>query len=133
MFISSCHLLLINKYYSPQYSVTDAECRKYVFHICQLIAQHSDAGRQALIDAKILPELSCLASSRIVTEVISACKVLKALAHTGTFGQDIISAGLQTSMEHITRYDSFDNFWIFCNFLTSRQSIPKIDSPDQGR
>lgn len=100
-------LLLGNEFYSPRYSVTESECKKYIFHICQLIAQHSDAGRQALINAQILPELSCLASSQIAIEVISACKVLKALAHTGTFRQDIISAGLKTSMEHITRYDSF--------------------------
>lgn len=31
-----------------------------------------------------------------------SCKILKALVHTGTFRQDIINAGLQKSMEHIT-------------------------------
>jgi len=77
--------------------------------ICQLIAQQSDAGRQALIDAKVLVELSRLIRSPIALEVISACKILKSLAHTGTFRQNIISAELETSIKHITRYDSFDN------------------------
>jgi hypothetical protein len=76
-----------------------------VFEICQLIAQKSDDGRQALVDANVLPELSILASSQIATEVVSACKILKALAHSGICRNAIISAGLKKVMENITRYD----------------------------
>ena len=90
---------------SPRQSITDVECRKYVFEICQLIAQKSDDGRQALVDAKVLQELSYLANSQTALEVISACKILKALAHTGTFRDAIISAGLKKAMENITRYN----------------------------
>jgi hypothetical protein len=55
------------------------------------------------MDANVLPELSNLANSHIAVEVISACKILKALAHSGTFREAIISAGLKREMEHITR------------------------------
>ena len=85
------------------------KCRGYVFEICEIIAQKSDSGRQALIDAEVLPELSSLAISQKVTEVLGACKILKALAHTGTFTNDIISAGLKDVMKGITRYK-------FCTF-----------------
>ena len=74
-----------------------------MFDICSLTAQTSDAGREALMDANVLPELSNLANSAIAVEVISACKILKALAHSGTFREAIISAGLKREMEHITR------------------------------
>ena len=94
---------------SPRHSITDEECRICVFDICQLIAQKSDDGRRALVDADILPELSLLASSQKVIEVVSACKILRALAHTGTFRNAIISAGLKKTMENITRY-SFSTF-----------------------
>lgn len=87
--------------------MTDTECKDYVFRTCRLIAQNSDPGRKALIDAGILPHLSILASSQIPLEVVSACQILKALAHTGTFRQNIISAGLKASMEHITRLAPF--------------------------
>lgn len=76
-----------------------------MFEICQLIAQKSDDGRQALVDANVLPELTILASSQTAIEVISACKILKALAHSGTFRNAIISAGLKKAMENITRYN----------------------------
>ena len=76
-----------------------------MFDICQLIAQKSDDGRQALVDEDILPELLYLANSRKAVEVVSACKILKALAHTGTFRNAIITAGLKKSMESITRYN----------------------------
>lgn len=100
---------------SPRHSITNMEFRKYVFSICQLLAQTSDAGRQALIDAEVLPALSFLATSHIAMEVVSACKILKALAHSGTFRNAIISANLKAAMEGITRY----NFGV----LTSRQYL----------
>jgi len=43
-----------------------------------------------------------LVSSRKAIEVVSAYKILKALAHTGTFRNAIISAGLKKAMENIT-------------------------------
>ena len=76
-----------------------------MFNICELIAQKSDEGRQALVDADILPELSHLSSSQKAIEVVSACKILKALAYSGTFRNTIITAGLEKAMEDITRYD----------------------------
>ena len=100
---------------SPRHSITDEECRKCVFEICQLIAQKSDEGRQALVNAGILPELSHLASCHKVLEVVNACKILKALAHTGTFRNTIISAGLKKAMENITRY----NFSAFSSLTIS--------------
>ncbi|KDR80999.1 hypothetical protein GALMADRAFT_222596 [Galerina marginata CBS 339.88] len=100
--IKSGIVLYMVKWLSPKYSVTDIECKTYVFQICQGIAQKSDTGRRALIEAGILPELSSLASSRMAPEVINACNILKALAHTRVFTHDIISAGLKTSMENIT-------------------------------
>jgi len=87
---------------SPRHSITDEACKKFVFEICQLIAQKSDDGRQALVDANVVPELSILASSQTAIEVVSACKILKALAHSGKFGNFIISAGLKKVMENIT-------------------------------
>ena len=87
-----------------------------MFEICQLIAQKSDDGRQALVDADILPQLSShLASNQKANEVVSACKILKALAHTGTFRNAIVSAGLKKVMENITRY----NFGAFSSFTSS--------------
>ena len=83
-----------------------------MFDICQLIAQKSDDGRRALVDADVLLELSYLASSQKAIEVVGACKILKALAHTGTFGNAIISAGLKKTMENITRY----NFGSFSSY-----------------
>lgn len=97
------------------------KCRGYVFEICEIIAQKSDPGRQALIEAKVLPELSSLATSQKAIEVISACKILKALAHTGTFRKDIISAGLKDVMKGITRYN-------FCAF-TRLQFLMSFASP----
>ena len=90
-------------------------CRKNVFEICEIIAQKSDPGREALINANILPGLSHLATSQKFIEVISACRILKALAHTGTFRSNIISAGLKDVMKGITKYN-------FCAF-TRRQHL----------
>ena len=73
-------------------------------------------GREALIHAKVLPELSSLTNSDVAIEVISACKILKALAHSGTFRDTIISAGLKREMERITRYN-------LGAFSTSRQYL----------
>jgi hypothetical protein len=92
-------------FWSPRHSVTDVECKECVFNICQEIAQQSDDGRKALVDAGVLRELLYLATSQIATEVISACKILKALAHTGTFANDIKLAGLKDAMKYITRYN----------------------------
>ena len=93
---------LINEY-SPRYTVTDTDCKKYGLDICRIIAGHSDVGRDALIKARILPELMHLSSSQTAYEVIESCKILKALVHTGTYRQHIIAAGLQKSMAHIAR------------------------------
>ena len=90
---------------SRRHSITDEKCKKYVFNICQLIAQNSDDGRQALDNADILAELHYLVSSQKAIEVISACKILKALAHTGTFRKAIITAGFKEAMGDITRYN----------------------------
>lgn len=90
--------------WSPRHSVTDNECKKLVFEVCQELAQKSDDGRKALVDAEVLPVLLSLSSSPILFEVIGACKILKALAHTGTFTTDIVSARLKDAMESITRY-----------------------------
>ena len=90
-----------------------------MFEICQLIAQKSDDGRKELLDADILPELSYLASSQKAIEVLSACKILKALAHSGTFRNAIITAGLKKSMENITRYN-------FSAFSTSSLTISDV-------
>ena len=90
--------------WSPRHSVTAMECRNLVFDICQELAQQSDDGRKALVDGGVLLELSDLATSQIAIEVISACKIIKALAHTGTFANVIISAGLKDVMDSITRY-----------------------------
>ena len=90
---------------SPRQSITDEKCRIYLFHICQFIAQKSDEGRKALVDADILSELLYLANSQKAIEVISACKILKALAHSGTFRNNIIKAGLKKAMKNITRYN----------------------------
>lgn len=90
---------------SPQHSITDMKCKECVFDICQEIAQQSDNGRKALVEAGVLPQLSRLATSSLAIEVISACKILKALAHSGTFVNDIISADLKLAMKSITRYN----------------------------
>ena len=76
-----------------------------MFDICQIIAQESDDGRRSLVDADILPELSHLASSEKFIEVVSACRILRALAYSGTFRNIIITAGLEKFMEDITRYN----------------------------
>ena len=54
--------------------------------------------------ADVLAELSYLVSSQKAIEVIRSCRILKALAHTGTFRNAIITAGLKKAMENITRY-----------------------------
>lgn len=87
-----------------------------MFRICELIAQRShDFGRRALIDAGILPELSYLASSQKSFEVVSACRILKALAYSGNFRNAIITAGLKKAMEDITRC----NFCAFSSLTIS--------------
>lgn len=90
--------------FSPQHSITNTKCREPVFQICQLIAQNSDPGRKALIDENILPVLQCLATDHIASNVISGCQLLNALAHTGTYRQEIIDAGVKNVMQQITRY-----------------------------
>ncbi|RDB26380.1 hypothetical protein Hypma_006519 [Hypsizygus marmoreus] len=90
------------KWLSPRHSITDPECKQSVFHIGHLIAQSSDAGRKALIEEKILGALLELTKSRVASHVVHACQILKALAHSGSHRQDIVSAGLKDAMEHIT-------------------------------
>jgi hypothetical protein len=89
---------------SPQHSITDTKCKELVFQICQLIAKNSDPGRKALIEENILPILRHLAINHIASNVISACELLNALAHTGTYRREIIAAGVKTVMQQITRY-----------------------------
>ncbi|KAG6832805.1 hypothetical protein H0H92_009424 [Tricholoma furcatifolium] len=90
------------RWLSPRHSITDMECRHCVFNICEMIAQQSDAGRKALIEEKILLVLSHLATSRVTVEVVSACKILRALAHSGTFESEIISSGMRKTLKRIT-------------------------------
>jgi hypothetical protein len=89
---------------SPQHSITDVKCRQSVFQICEQIAQKSDSGRQALIDSQILPVLLRLTANHIGSNVVNACKILGALAHSGTYRQTLIEAGVKKAMEQITRY-----------------------------
>ena len=89
---------------SPQHSNLDMRCRSFTFDICQTIAQNSDAGRRALIDNNVLPLLVRLSADGLAINVIGACKLLHALAHSGTFRTDILSAGVKPAMERITRY-----------------------------
>ena len=109
---------------SPRRSITDEDCRKFVLEICQLIAQKSDDGRRALMDAKILPELSYLIGSQKAIEVVSACKILKALAHSGTFKNAIILAGLKKGMKKIAKITRY-NFSAF----SSQQYLTFYGSP----
>jgi len=95
------------KWLSPWHSITDKDCKSLVFDICQEIAQQSDDGRKALLDAGVLSELISLTRSSGSAEVISACKVLKALAHTGTFTNETVFAGVKDAMESITSYSPF--------------------------
>jgi hypothetical protein len=88
---------------SPQHSVVDAECRRYVYEICQLIAQRSDLGRQALIKQNILPVLIQLAAVQMADDVVNSCKILKSLAHSGTYRSELLGAGVKASMDRITR------------------------------
>jgi hypothetical protein len=88
---------------SPQHSITDPKCKQFAFQICEEIAQKSDFGRKALIDGEILPVLLRLATNNIGTNVINACKVLNALAYSGTYRETLIEAGAKKIMEQITR------------------------------
>ncbi|KAF8337678.1 armadillo-type protein [Amanita rubescens] len=87
---------------SPQHSITDPKCKQFAFQICSEIAQKSDFGRKALIDDEILPVLLRLATNNIGTNVINACKVLNALAYSGTYRETLIEAGVKKVMEQIT-------------------------------
>ena len=89
--------------FSPQHSISDDQCRLYVFEICQLIAQKSDPGRKALIDGKALPVLLRLVADTIANNVIRACDLLKVLAQTGTYRSELRSAGVKDAMDRITR------------------------------
>jgi hypothetical protein len=72
-----------------------------------MMAQNSDPGRKVLIDNNILPVLLHLAVDRSPNNVIDACNVLNALAHTGTYRQKLISAKVKDVMKNITRYCKF--------------------------
>jgi hypothetical protein len=98
---------------SPQHSITNIKCRQSVFQTCQLIAQNSDPGRKALIDDGILPVLLRLASNHIAGNVLNACKILNALAHSGTYRQELITAGVKDAMQQITRYA----FYLFVELI----------------
>ena len=88
---------------SPQHSITDPKCKEFAFQICSEIAQKSDFGRKALIDGGILPVVLRLATSNIGINVVNACKVLNALAYSGTYRETLVEAGAKKVMEQITR------------------------------
>lgn len=88
---------------SPQYSITDLNCKLFTFKICEEIAQKSDSGRKALIDDGILPVLLRLATSCTGSYVISACKIINALAYSGTYREVLVDAGAKKVVERITR------------------------------
>jgi hypothetical protein len=112
---------------SPQHSITNIKCRQSVFQICQLIAQNSDPGRKALIDDGILPVLLRLATNHIASNVVNACKILNALAHTGTYRQELITAGVKISMQQITRYPIYPITKLQYEGLSQRwQPIPQV-------
>ena len=89
---------------SPQHSITDLNCKLFTFKICEEIAQKSDSGRKALIDNEILPVLLRLATSDTGLYVINACKIVNALAYSGTYRQILVDEGAKKAMERITRY-----------------------------
>jgi hypothetical protein len=69
-----------------------------------MIAQLSDPGRKALIDNEILPVLLRLANDHTPSNVLNACKILRALAHTGTYRPELITERVKPAMQQITRY-----------------------------
>jgi hypothetical protein len=97
---------LINEYLSPQYTNQDADCRKYIFHITQRIAEDSDLGRKALIDSDALPILVRLVNDRSSINVTVGCRILAALAQTGTYRDHLLAAGVKDALENITRYNT---------------------------
>jgi hypothetical protein len=102
--LHNSRLYLTITIFSPQHSNVDIQCRPYVFQICQSVAQDSDTGCRALIENNVLPVLVQLAADKLASNVISTCELLNALAYTGTFRSELISAGVKTAMERITRY-----------------------------
>lgn len=56
------------------------------------------------MDEGALPVLLRLSTSNVASNVINGCKIVDALAFTGTFRKEISSSGLKNAMEHITRY-----------------------------
>jgi hypothetical protein len=81
----------------------DFQCKHLVFEICHLIAQRSDPGRRALIKEEVLPVLIQLAADKTASNVLGACNLLKALAHTGTYRSELMQAGVKEAMGRITR------------------------------
>ena len=69
-----------------------------------MIAQNSDPGRKVLIDKGMLSVLLQLAVDRSSVNVIYSCKILNALAHTGTYQKELISVKVKDVMHNITRY-----------------------------
>lgn len=58
--------------------------------------------------------------------MVNACKILNALAHSGTYRETLIEAGAKKVMEQITRCVS-----IFCQdeaIFNHLQSIPSVHS-----
>jgi hypothetical protein len=93
-----------NERRSPQHTNQNSDCRQLTFRISQRIAQHSDPGRKALIDSGVLPVLVRLVNDRITTNVTNGCKILDALAQTGTYREELLAAGVKNALERITRY-----------------------------
>src|SRR4051812_18354230 len=89
---------------SPKHSVQDEQCREYVFEICQLIAQSSDPGRNALIQNGAINVLLLMANDNRAFNVLNGFKILIAIAHTGTYRDELISAGVKNVAKRITRY-----------------------------
>jgi len=89
---------------SPQHTNQNLQCRLHIFRITQSIAQHSDHGRKALIDSKVLPVLLRLINDRVASNVINGCQILNALAQTGTYREELLAAKIRDPLERITSY-----------------------------
>lgn len=74
------------------------------------------------MDEGALPVLLRLSASHVASNVINACKIVDALAFTGTYRKEIISSGLKNAMEHITRY-VYDLLLTVTRLLKVLQSI----------
>ncbi|KDR76392.1 hypothetical protein GALMADRAFT_140093 [Galerina marginata CBS 339.88] len=94
----------VTPWINPQFSMSSQECRQLAYDILLVISQNSDAGRQSVIEAGILPILTRLATGQKVENIINACNLVTALVHTGTFRQAVVDVGMKKVMEDITSW-----------------------------